>query len=99
MFSEKDHMSSVSENIMLGQLAPLGTGAFGLLLDDEKLKDAIAVDLGADLDPFTWANATPGRVGMSPGLTPGRLSPSGNHDLRFAKAGRHIVLTSFRCHT
>ena len=64
---------------MLGQLAPLGTGSFGLLLDDEKLKDAIAVDLGADLDPFTWAQATPGRntPGRSPGMTPSRLSPSG----------------------
>ena len=77
MFSEKDHMTSVSENIMLGQLAPLGTGCFSLLLDDEKLKDAIAVDLGAEVDPF-WGQATPGRTpGRSPGPTPSRLSPSG----------------------
>ena len=33
MFSEKDNMNGVSENIMLGQLAPLGTGSFGLMLD------------------------------------------------------------------
>lgn len=43
MFSEKDNMNGVSENIMLGQLAPLGTGSFGLMLDEEKLADAIEV--------------------------------------------------------
>lgn len=75
MFAEKDHMTSVSENIMLGQLAPLGTGSFGLLLDDEKLKDAIAVDLGAELDPFTWTQMTPGRTPSQ--TTPSRMSPSG----------------------
>lgn len=34
-------MAGVSTNIMLGQLAPLGTGSFGLLLDDTRLADAI----------------------------------------------------------
>ncbi len=43
MFAEKDSMNGVSENIMLGQLAPLGTGSFGLMLDEEKLADAIEV--------------------------------------------------------
>lgn len=73
-------MTSVSENIMLGQLAPLGTGCFSLLLDDDKLKDAIAVDLGAEVDPFSWGGMTPGRMtpGRSPGMTPSRLSPSGS---------------------
>lgn len=31
-------MKGVSENIMLGQLAPAGTGCFDLLLDAEKCK-------------------------------------------------------------
>ena len=43
MFAERDGMAGVSQNIMLGQLAPLGTGAFGLMLDEEKLADAIEV--------------------------------------------------------
>lgn len=43
MFAEKDHMTGVSENIMLGQLAPLGSGAFGLMLNEDKLGDAIEV--------------------------------------------------------
>ena len=78
MFSEKDKMTSVSENIMLGQVAPLGTGAFSLLLDDEKLEDAIEVQLGAAYDPLNMAGSvTPGRTpGRSPGMTPGRMSPS-----------------------
>ena len=83
MFAEKDHMTSVSENIMLGQLAPIGTGAFSLLLDDEKLEDAIEVQLGASYDPFNnfAGNMTPGQMtpGRSPGWTPGRLSPAGEY--------------------
>lgn len=35
---ECDPMKGVSENIMLGQLAPAGTGCFDLLLDAEKCK-------------------------------------------------------------
>ena len=80
MFAEKDHMTSVSENIMLGQLAPLGTGCFSLLLDDDKLEDAIEVQLGAAYDPFNLAgSSTPGRMtpGRSPRATPSHMSPSG----------------------
>ena len=42
-YSERDNMTGVSTNIILGQLAPLGTGSFGLLLDDTRLADAIEV--------------------------------------------------------
>ena len=42
-------MQGVSENLILGQLAPVGTGYFQLLLDDSKLADAIEVGvMGAD---------------------------------------------------
>lgn len=78
MFAEKDDMTGVSENIMLGQLAPLGTGAFELLLDDTKLEDAIEVQYaGAELDYFGGA-MTPGRMtpGRSPHRTPSHMSPS-----------------------
>lgn len=40
-YGEKDPLRGVSENIMLGQLPPVGTGSFKLLLNEEKLKDAI----------------------------------------------------------
>jgi DNA-directed RNA polymerase II subunit RPB1 len=35
-----DDCKGVSENIMLGQLAPIGTGDFGVVLDEEALKNA-----------------------------------------------------------
>jgi len=34
------HPQGVSENIMLGQLCPLGTGAFDLLLNEDQLEEA-----------------------------------------------------------
>lgn len=36
-------MAGVSENIMLGQLIPGGTGCFQLLLDAEKCKQAMEI--------------------------------------------------------
>ncbi|XP_078486063.1 DNA-directed RNA polymerase II subunit RPB1-like [Ciona intestinalis] len=41
--AETDHMDGVSENIMLGQLVPGGTGCFGLLLDAEKCEYAMEI--------------------------------------------------------
>lgn len=40
VFSEVQEMMGITENIMFGQLAPLGTGAFKLLLDREMIKTA-----------------------------------------------------------
>lgn len=40
IYSEVDHMRGVSENIMLGQLAPLGTGEFELYLNTDMLAEA-----------------------------------------------------------
>merc|ERR1712137_1221749 len=37
-FAETDNLAGVSENIMLGQLAPLGSGSFDLILDENMLK-------------------------------------------------------------
>lgn len=36
-YSERDAMAGVSENILMGQLCPVGTGAFSLLIDEDKL--------------------------------------------------------------
>lgn len=36
--AENDYLKGVSENIMVGQLAKMGTGAFNMLLDPEKCK-------------------------------------------------------------
>jgi len=40
-FAERDRMTGLSENIMLGQFCPLGTGEFGLHLNEEMLKEAV----------------------------------------------------------
>eukprot|EP00736_Rhodelphis_marinus_P003472 Rmarinus@m.16123 len=55
---ECDYLRGVSENVMLGQQAPLGTGAFEVYLDDKKLKDAW------ELDPEGMADTGHGGIGM-----------------------------------
>ncbi|KAK8373903.1 hypothetical protein O3P69_009116, partial [Scylla paramamosain] len=91
--AEVDPVRGVSEAIMLGQLPRLGTGAFHLLLDDEKCKLGMEVPMpGVSLLPnlptasrspssspshTPWTANTPA---MSPfgGWTPGGgLTPSG----------------------
>ncbi|KCV71205.1 hypothetical protein H696_02156 [Fonticula alba] len=39
--AEIDRMQGVSENILLGQLSPVGTGVFDVMLDEDKLREAI----------------------------------------------------------
>lgn len=63
---ECDPMKGVSENIMLGQLAPAGTGCFDLLLDAEKCKYGMEIPTnipgisvaGCTLDPFSFVLAS-----------------------------------------
>jgi DNA-directed RNA polymerase II subunit RPB1 len=38
---EKDDCHGVAENVVFGQMAPMGTGAFEVTLDIDMLKDAI----------------------------------------------------------
>lgn len=40
---QTDLLKGVSESIMLGQLAHIGTGAFDLMLDGEKCKQAVEI--------------------------------------------------------
>lgn len=72
-YAEADDMAGVSENIMLGQLCPVGTGAFGLMLDEAKLADAIELDYAFAEEAAWGGGLTPGRT---PLMTPGRASPS-----------------------
>lgn len=59
---ESDPMKGVSENIMLGQLAPAGTGCFDLLLDAEKCKYGMEIPTnipglgaaGRESEGFGW---------------------------------------------
>ena len=43
--AEVDHLRGVSENIILGQLPPIGTGCFSLMLDAEKCKEGMEIPL------------------------------------------------------
>lgn len=38
MFSEKDLLSGISENIIMGQLGPFGSGSFGIQVDPSVLE-------------------------------------------------------------
>lgn len=52
-YSEVDYLRGVSENIIMGQLAPLGTGCFDLMLDKDILKDnAISRNIKEDITAF-----------------------------------------------
>ena len=59
-------MQSVSDNIMLGQLCPLGTGSFTLLLDEKRLADAVDVAAGFSFDAADMdrSSATPGTANI-----------------------------------
>ncbi|KAJ7171702.1 DNA-directed RNA polymerase II, subunit 1 [Mycena crocata] len=64
---EKDDCHGVAENVMFGQMAPMGTGAFEVALDIDMLKDAI-VDHRLPVQSMLAADGgmTPGQVAMTP---------------------------------
>ncbi|XGW22124.1 hypothetical protein V3C99_004806 [Haemonchus contortus] len=78
--AETDPVKGVSENIMLGQLAKAGTGAFDLVLDAEKCKYGIEVStmmgMYGGLGQFGAAHS-PASSSMSPVSTPwnGGMTP------------------------
>jgi DNA-directed RNA polymerase II subunit RPB1 len=66
---EKDDCHGVAENVMFGQMAPMGTGSFEVALDIDMLKDAI-VDHRLPVQNMLAAQIeggmTPGQVAMTP---------------------------------
>ncbi|PAV21644.1 beta and beta-prime subunits of DNA dependent RNA-polymerase [Pyrrhoderma noxium] len=66
---EKDDCHGIAENVMFGQMAPMGTGAFEVALDMDMLKDVI-VDHRLPVQNMLAAQAdggmTPGQVAMTP---------------------------------
>ncbi|RWS27708.1 DNA-directed RNA polymerase II largest subunit-like protein [Leptotrombidium deliense] len=74
--AEVDGLRGVSENIMVGQLAKIGTGAFSMLLDPEKCKYGIEIPMNVPGMPqfggpgvFFVSGDSP-TAGMSPMATP-----------------------------
>lgn len=76
MYSQYDSLDGVTENIMMGQLARVGTGIVDLLLDYDKLKHAIDYNSGKDGllrgEGENIGDASPSSYG-----TPFAASPSG----------------------
>jgi len=73
--AEVDPMRGVSENIILGQLARMGTACFDLLLDAEKCKFGIEIpmNIGGGIGGggmFFGSVNSPTSAGMTPGMTP-----------------------------
>jgi len=40
VYSENDTLSGITENILMGQLTPMGTGSFNLMVDSELVRNA-----------------------------------------------------------
>ncbi|KAI1289307.1 DNA-directed RNA polymerase II subunit RPB1 [Halotydeus destructor] len=75
--AEVDPLKGVSENIIVGQLAKMGTGAFGMLLDPDKCKYGIEIPTNlpgmagfSGVGMFFGAGESPTGAGMSPQMTP-----------------------------
>ncbi|KAJ3202482.1 DNA-directed RNA polymerase II subunit rpb1 [Entophlyctis luteolus] len=75
---EMDDCKGVSENVILGQLAEIGTGSFEVLLDEEKLKDAHEFqDPSYSFDYSNLTSATPYLDRTA--ATPMPYSPTGGY--------------------
>ncbi|KAL6659840.1 hypothetical protein ACP70R_002669 [Stipagrostis hirtigluma subsp. patula] len=73
-YAESDYLRGVTENIMLGQLAPIGTGGCALFLNDQMLQQAVELQMPSyDLDFGTAAACSP--ISGTP-YHEGMMSPS-----------------------
>jgi len=74
-FAERDRVLGVSENVMLGQLAPLGTGAFKLMLNQPMLEKYAVEDQTQGYENMFSAMYTLGDEGLPVGLEAGGATP------------------------
>lgn len=81
VYSEEEILKGVTENIMMGQLARVGTGIMDLLLDEDKVvREAVDVvvggvgDIDGDLGMIGGSSGAGGPVGMA---TPYAATPFG----------------------
>jgi DNA-directed RNA polymerase II subunit RPB1 len=80
VYNEVDYMRSVSENVIFGQLCPVGTGVFDIHMDDQRAKDhtntevpgtstldnAAPVLPGSKMDLFSTTSPVRAQEGRSP---------------------------------
>uniref|UniRef100_A0A0D9XW28 DNA-directed RNA polymerase subunit n=1 Tax=Leersia perrieri TaxID=77586 RepID=A0A0D9XW28_9ORYZ len=67
VYAESDYLRGVTENIMLGQLAPIGTGGCTLYLNDQMLQQAIELQLPSSVEGLDF--------GTTPALSPISRTP------------------------
>merc|ERR1719293_432267 len=84
IYNEVDHMRSVSENVIMGQLCPIGTGVFDISMDDkredtdagkgecmlDKATPVLAHSKEMELFSLSSPMNTPGGRSPIPGITP-----------------------------
>lgn len=68
LYCEKDYLTGITENILVGQLAPLGTACFDLLLDIDQLENAKIPEESKDIREMEidFLNTTPDKNPLSP---------------------------------
>ncbi|KAG0459323.1 hypothetical protein HPP92_022451 [Vanilla planifolia] len=72
-YAESDSLRGVTENIMLGQLATIGTGDSVLYINEQMLQQAIELQLPSYIDVLELAGSTPNHSTSS---HEGMMSPS-----------------------
>jgi len=95
---EIDPMKGVSENIMLGQLAKIGTGCFDLLLNVEECKKAMAIPVNTRFDAMMPSNlfssaATPSSGSMSPAMTPWNNGQTPAYGMQWGQTPHYGAMT------
>lgn len=77
--SEEDPLTGVTENIMLGNLAPLGTGSFDIKIDTQCIKENATAGLSLDqrycLDDDIAATPLNQEEDYIPGMTQYGITP------------------------
>ncbi|KAJ3271822.1 DNA-directed RNA polymerase II subunit rpb1 [Terramyces sp. JEL0728] len=80
--AELDDCKGVSENIMLGQLAPIGTGGFGIVLDEDELLKAPAQPVFSHEQNFGLNPMSPVATPWFDHSSPGPMSPQNSSPIR-----------------
>jgi DNA-directed RNA polymerase II subunit RPB1 len=77
IYAEDDILRGVSENVLLGNTAPIGTGYFELYLNDKALNNAVVfpmVGMAADTEMLDYENPTSPQS-FDPLMSPAMMSP------------------------
>lgn len=84
---ELDDCRGISENVMLGQMAPMGTGSFDTFLDPKMLETVISDNSRMGLMPGMPVKDAEGEGAATPYDTGSPMADSGYHSLSSPAAG------------